>query len=142
MKIRTKLLLMAAAILIPVIVASGMALEKIREDGRKAALHGLRDAARVTALIVDREVQGSLSALKALGSSPNLEARDFKAFYAQAAAFNQMPDTWTVLFDDKGAQLVNASLSYGTVLPPPRSPRTEVLRACFKSSHAIAVASN
>ena len=87
MKIRTQLLLMAAAILIPVIVASGLALAKIREDGRQTALRGLSETARATALIVDREVQGSLSALKALGSSPKLERRDFKAFYSQAAAF-------------------------------------------------------
>lgn len=39
-EIRTLLLLMAATILIPVIVASGLALGKIREDERQTALHG------------------------------------------------------------------------------------------------------
>ena len=81
MRIRTQLLLMAVTILIPAILAAGMALEKIREDGRQVALRGLRETARATALIVNRELQGSLSALKALGSSPNLETRDLKAFY-------------------------------------------------------------
>ena len=119
MKIRVQLLLMAMTILIPVVVAAGMALETIRSDGRQAALHALRETARATALIVDREVQGSLSALTALGSSPNLENRDFKAFYRQAAAFNQPNDTWIVLFDDKGASLVNTAIPYGAALPPP-----------------------
>ena len=118
MKIRTQLLLMAAAILIPVIVASGLALAKIREDGRQTALRGLSETARATALIVDREMQGSLSALKALGSSPNLENRDFKAFYSQAAAFNQPGDSWTVLFDDKGTEIVNTAVNYSAPLPP------------------------
>ena len=118
MKIRTQLLLMAAAILIPVIVASGLALAKIREDGRQTALRGLSETARATALIVDREVQGSLSALKALGSSPNLESRDFKAFYSQAAAFYQPGDSWTVLFDDKGTEIVNTAVPYSAPLPP------------------------
>jgi len=93
MKIRSQLLLMTAAILIPVILAAGFGLETIREDGRQAALHGLSETARATALIVDREVEGSLSALKALGSSPHLETGNFKAFYEQAAAFNQQGET-------------------------------------------------
>ncbi|MEO5658803.1 MAG: ATP-binding protein [Polaromonas sp.] len=118
MKIRHQLLLMAAAILIPVIVASGMALEQIREYGRQAALHGLSETARATALIVDREVQGSLSAQKALGSSPNLETGNFNAFYEQAAAFNEGRDTWIELFDNKLASVVNTALPYGTTLPP------------------------
>lgn len=118
MKIRTQLLLMAAAILIPVIVASGLALAKIREDGRQTALRGLSETARATALTVDREVQGSLSALKALGSSPNLESRDFKAFYSQAAAFYQPGDSWTVLFDDKGTEILNTAVPYSAPLPP------------------------
>jgi signal transduction histidine kinase/ActR/RegA family two-component response regulator len=137
MKIRTQLLLMAAAILIPVILAAGLGLQTIREDGRQAALRGLRETARATALIIDREVQGSLSALKALGSSPNLENRDFKAFYEQAAAFNQMPDTWTVLFDDKGAQVVNTAVPYGTTLPPARPARTAMVRDVISSQKTV-----
>lgn len=137
MRIRTQFLLMAVTILIPVIVAAGMALEKIREDGRQVALRGLRETARATALIVNRELQGSLSALKALGSSPNLETRDFKAFYEQAAAFNQRGDTWTILFDDKGDQLVNTVVPFGTTLPPPRPARTAMIKEVISSQKAV-----
>ena len=138
MKIRTQLLLMAAAILIPVIVASGLALQKIRDDGRQTALSGLSETARSTALMVDREVQGSLSALKALGSSPNLDNRDFKAFYSQAAAFNHQGDSWTVLFDDKGTQMVNTAAPYGTPLPQPLAPSGEVVREVISSQKFVA----
>lgn len=117
MKIRSQLLLMAAAILIPVIAVSGMALKKIRDAGQQAELRGLSETAHSTALIVDREIQGSLSALKVLGNSANLESRNFKAFYQQAAAFYQQGDSWIVLFDDKGVELVNTAVPYDTVLP-------------------------
>ncbi|MEO6321060.1 MAG: ATP-binding protein [Polaromonas sp.] len=137
MKIRVQLLLMAMTILIPVIVAAGMALETMRNDGRQAALRGLRETARATALIVDREVQGSLSALKALGSSPNLESRDFKAFYEQAAAFNQEDDTWIVLFDDMGAQVLNTGLPYGATLPPARPARAVMVRDVISSQKTM-----
>ena len=116
MRIRTQLFLMAAAVLIPVVLASGIAIEKIRDGEREAAMRGLTETVRATALIVDREVQGSLSALKALGNSENLDMRDFKAFYRQAAALNQMPDVWTLLLDRTGTQLVNTAVPYGT--PP------------------------
>jgi signal transduction histidine kinase/CheY-like chemotaxis protein len=137
MKIRPQLLLMAITILIPVIVAAGMALERIREDVQQVALRGFRETARATALSVDLEVQSSLSALKALGSSPSLETRDFRAFYAQAAAFNQMPDTWIVLFDDTGAQVVNTAVPYGAALAAPRPERTAVLAKVLSSQKPV-----
>ena len=110
---------MALAILIPIIVASGIALETIWRDGRQATLRGLNEAARVTAQMVDREIQSSISALTALASSPNLEVQDFQAFYHQAKAFNQPSDTWIALFDDKGTLLVNTAVPYSEALQPP-----------------------
>ena len=125
MKIRAQLLVMAMAILIPVVVAAGLGLAKIRDGERQVALRGLKETVRATALIIDREVQGSISGLKALGSSPNLETGDFKAFYAQAAAFDKMPDMWTALLDDKGAQVLNTVVPYGTAMPAPRPDNIE-----------------
>lgn len=122
MRIRTQLLLVAAAALLPVIIASALALNKIREDERKAALGALRETVRATTLIIDGEIKGSMSALKALGNSRNLQGGSLKAFHEQAAAFNQLPDVWTVLLNQKGEQLVNTVLPFGA-LPPPRSDR-------------------
>jgi signal transduction histidine kinase/ActR/RegA family two-component response regulator len=119
MRIRTLLVLMAAAILLPVVLAAAIALDQIRAGEREAALRGLRETARATSLIVDREVQGSLSALKALGHSPSLQRGDLKSFYAEAAALDQVPDVWTFLLDDKGAQVLNTIVPFGTRLPPP-----------------------
>ncbi len=76
MRIRSLLVLMAVAILLPVVLAAGIALDQIREGERAAALRGLRETARATSLIVDREVQGSLSALKALSHSRSLQQGD------------------------------------------------------------------
>lgn len=121
MRIRTQLFLMAVAVLFPVILAAGIAIEKIREGEREAALRGLRETVRATALIVDRDVQGSLSAMKVLGNSQNLDKRDFKAFYTEAAALNQMPDVWTLLLDDTGTQVLNTTVPFGSPAPPPAS---------------------
>ena len=110
---------MAAAVLLPMVLASVIALDKIREGERKAALHGLQETVRATALIVDREAQGALSALRALGNSAYLRNGDLRGFYDQAAALDQKPDIWTLLLDDQGQQLVNTLVPFGSPLPPP-----------------------
>jgi signal transduction histidine kinase/ActR/RegA family two-component response regulator len=117
MRIRTLLVLMAAAVLLPVVLASVIALEKIRDGERKAALRGLQETARATALVVDREAQGALSALKALGGSEHLQTGNFRAFHDQAAAQNRLPDVWTLLLDDQGRQILNTIVPYGSPLP-------------------------
>ena len=140
MRIRTLLVLMAVAILLPVVLAAGIALDQIREGERKAALRGLRETARATSLIVDREMQGSLSALKALGQSPSLKRGDLKAFYAEAAALNQLPEVWTFLLDETGTQVLNTLVPFGT--PPPPPPPAAAERVAQVLSSGTPVVSN
>lgn len=126
MRIRTLFVLMAAAVLLPVVLASVIALEKIRQGERTAALRGLQETVRATALIVDRDMQGSLSALKALGNSPHLQAENFQAFYEQATALDRKPDVWTLLLDDQGRQILNTVVPFGSPPPPPPAARERV----------------
>lgn len=119
MRIRSQLVLMTVAVLAPVLLATSFAIGKIRDDAREATLRGLRETVRATALTVDRDVHGSLSALKALGNSENLNARDFEKFYRQAAALNQLPDVWTLVFDHTGTQVINTLMPFGTPALPP-----------------------
>ena len=116
---RTQLLIVTAVSIVPVVLAAGIAIHQIRQDEKEAALQNLKETVRATALIIDREVQGSLMGLKALGTSPHLETRDFKAFYEQAKVLNQPPDSWTLLLDSTGAQVLNTAVPFGTQLPPP-----------------------
>lgn len=119
MRIRAQLILMAAAVLLPVVIAAGTAIEKVRNGEREAALRGLNETVRATALIVDREIQGSLSALKVLGNSKNLDSQDLKAFYQQAKELDNPPYVWTLLLDNTGKQLANTIVPFGTPAPPP-----------------------
>ena len=116
MRIRTSLALMGIAILLPILAAAGFAFHTMQQNERAATLRGVSETARATSLIVDREVNGAISALRVLGNSPYLETRDFKAFYAQAAALNR-PDVWTVLLDASGTQVLDTAVPYGTAAP-------------------------
>ena len=125
MRIRSHLLLVAAVVLVPGFIAAGIAVEKVREAERDASLRGLRETVRATALLVDSEVQRSIGALTALGTSENVRNGDLAAFYAQAKAIDLPPDVWTLLLDDTGTQLVNTAFPFGTP-PPPAAARERV----------------
>ncbi|MES2015500.1 MAG: ATP-binding protein [Pseudomonadota bacterium] len=64
MHIRAYLFLMAAAILIPVVLFSGLALNLLQNAERQAALHALAETANNVALRVERELYGAQATLR------------------------------------------------------------------------------
>jgi signal transduction histidine kinase/ActR/RegA family two-component response regulator len=117
LKIRTYLGLMAAAILLPVVIFSAVALQQLRDGERNAALRGLSETARATALIVDRELESAKAKLELLARSRHLETGDMQAFYQQASLANKRTTSWTVLVTPDGRQLVNTAFPF-TENPP------------------------
>lgn len=138
LKIRTHLVLMAAAILLPVVVFSAVALQLLRDGEREAALHGLRETARATALIVDREMASSVAALEQLAKSPYLENGDLQGFYRQAMLLNKRNTSWTVLLEANGKQLVNTAFPFGEKLPPPAGALTGLAQQAMASEKPMA----
>ena len=118
MRLRAYLMLVAAAGMIPGLLAAVVAVDKVREGERQAALRGLRETVRATALAVDREIQGSLGTLAALGNSEHLKTGNLRAFYDQAAAVDRPPHVWTLLLDESGSQVLNTVVPFGTPAPP------------------------
>ena len=122
LKIRTYIVLMAAAILLPVVVFSTISLHLLRNGERDAALRGLHETARATALTVDREMASVVTALELLARSPYLESGDLQAFYKQALQANKRATSWTMLLDENAQQLINTARPFGEPLPSPRPP--------------------
>ncbi len=127
MHIRTYLFLLAAGILIPVILLSGLALRMLHNAERNAALGGLMETADGIALLVDRELYSAEASLRVLAASPSLPARDFRAFYDQAKLINGGVTAWGVLRDGTGRELINTSSPFrnagaaGAVRPDARA---------------------
>lgn len=117
MRIRALLLIVAAIVFIPGFLAAIVAVEQVRDGEREAALRGLRETVRASALLVDREVQRSIGAMTGLAQSDHLRTGNLKAFYEQALAINQ-PHVWTLLLDESGAQVLNTAVPFGTPPPP------------------------
>ncbi|MES2978395.1 MAG: ATP-binding protein [Pseudomonadota bacterium] len=117
LKIRSHLVLMALAILLPVMVFSAVALDLLRQGEREAALRGLHETVRATALLVDGELGSSVSALELLAASPYLESGDLGGFYEQASLLNKTSSSWCLLLDASGRQIMNTRLPFGSPLP-------------------------
>lgn len=122
MHIRTYLYLMAAAILLPVVLLSGLALRMLQQAEREAALATLAETANSFALLVDRELYSAEAGLKALGASPSLAAGDFASLHAQARSIESGPTAWHVVLDANGRELVNTSLPYAQRARPVADP--------------------
>ncbi|MDQ6685599.1 MAG: ATP-binding protein [Pseudomonadota bacterium] len=119
MRIRSLLLLLAAIVLIPSVVAAAFAVAEVRKNEREASLRALRETVRATSLLVDGQVRQSLGAMGALANSPSLQSNDLAAFYKEAKAIDPSPDVWTLLIDESGVQRVNTAVPFGTPPPPP-----------------------
>ena len=117
MQIRAYLFLMAAGILVPVMVFSGLALNMLQDAEKAAALRGLSETARGVALMVDRELYSSESALKVLAASPALARGDMAQFYREAKTADRGATSWTFVQDRNGDQLANTYLPFGSALP-------------------------
>ena len=119
--------LMVAAIMLPLVLASAFAVNKIWREEQAAAMASLHKTVEATSLMVDRDIQSSIAALYALGNSEHLQTGNFEAFYAQAKAINRTPDTWTALLEADGSQVLNTDVPFATppaTRPVPVSPAT------------------
>ncbi len=117
MKIRSYLVLMVVAILMPVIFFSAAALHQLIGDEREAALRGVQETARATALDIDRELGGAAVALRVLATAPQLLYGDFKSFHERTVLANRGSQSWTLLMNAQGEQLLNTLRPFGASLP-------------------------
>jgi signal transduction histidine kinase/CheY-like chemotaxis protein len=116
-KIRTHLTLIAIATLLPVVVFSAIAVSKLMDAERQSAVRNLQETARLTALVVDRELQSAQAALLVLGTSKSVSDKDLRAFYEEAQSADRGIGASTILWDRNGRQLANTVLPFGADLP-------------------------
>ncbi|QYF92928.1 response regulator [Massilia sp. PAMC28688] len=113
MHIRTYLYMMAAAILLPVIVLSGVALRMLQQAERDAALGALAETANSFALLVDSELYSAEASLRVLAASPSLARGDYAALRVQATAAGPGRHEWLVLLDASGHELLSTARAPG-----------------------------
>ncbi len=125
MRIRFFITFMVGAIMLPLLVASAFAINKIWQEEQATALTSLRKTVEATSLIVDRDIAASISALRAVGNSEHLQSGNFEALYLQAKALNRIPGTWVALLRPDGSQVLNTAVPFAT--PPTVSARSPLV---------------
>lgn len=120
MKLRSHLIILAIAALVPLLIFSTV-MVFVRHKQQRAALEDrLLDTARALSLVIDRELTASIRTLEALATSEHLDSGDLKKFYEQAMRLLKAREDWDniLLADSSGRQLLNLRRPLGSPLPP------------------------
>lgn len=120
MRIRTRLLLLILAILVPTFSAATLAVGYVYLEERQAQENSVKETVRAFALLVDNEVETREGVLRALAASPSLARGDLAEFYQHAKLLAPTPETAIILYGLDGRQLANTRVSLGSPLPTRR----------------------
>jgi signal transduction histidine kinase len=116
MKTRTYLLLMLAAILIPVAILSFLGLHMMLESERETRLQRMAEIAHSTSLLIDGEIQAAEASLRNVANSRSILADDFAELHRMLSATRSSPLSWTMVADYDGNGRMNTLVPYGTPL--------------------------
>ncbi len=131
MKTRTYLFLMAAAILIPVVLAFWIGVSMLLDWERESRIRRVQETARATALVVDREIAVAEALLRTIANSESLSDQNYPRLYRLASRLNgDTGMSWTTLVDEQTRPIFNTLKPFGTALAGTTRPyAAEVLRS-------------
>ena len=117
--LRTRLLYLAAAALVPLALMSGVSLFALLHQQRQQTERASIELTRALSTAVDAELQRSISVLEVLASAPSLERGELERFYDVTRRVMQNNPTWltVILADPQGRQITNARFAFGDKLP-------------------------
>jgi signal transduction histidine kinase len=120
MRIRTRLLILILAILVPALVAAALAVGYVYVEERRAQENSVKETTRAFALLVANELEAHEGMLRALATSPALAQDNLGDFYQHAKRLAPTPETTVLLIDRDGRQLLNTRAPLGSPLPAGR----------------------
>jgi signal transduction histidine kinase len=122
MKARTYLILMAAAILVPVTLIASAGLSRLLQSERESRIRSVQETGRATALAIDREIAVADASLRGIVNSEALRRGDFALLHREASAMNRdTPWSWTLLMAYSGEPKLNTLVPWGAELPAYRA---------------------
>ena len=120
MRLRSQLILLVGAALLPLLLFAVLIVRQDVAERRQIMDRGMQDTVRALSLAIDGEVKTSLAVLQTLASSPFLDRGDLAQFHEICMrTMRARPDAYVVLFDPSGKVLLNSSRPYGAALPNP-----------------------
>ena len=117
MSIRTRLLALGLAIVLPGLCGALWGLNALYQQQKQAASDNVQEVARGVAAAIEKEIASREFMLKTLALSPSLHRGDLSVFYEFARNAAPSAESTIVLIDLKGQQLMNTRVPLGDPLP-------------------------
>jgi signal transduction histidine kinase/CheY-like chemotaxis protein len=118
MHIRSRLLALVLAILLPAFLSASLGIGYMYIEAQKSHRQSLRDTTRALALVLDKEIARREAILRTLAASPALDQGDLANFYQLARRMAPARDTTIILSDAGGRRLLNTRLPFATQRQP------------------------
>ena len=118
MRIRSRLLLLVAAVLLPALVGAGIALGYIYNEEQALYEASMRETAGALALALDRDMARREAILHTLAASPALRLGEMRRFHEFSSRVAQETESAIILSDLEGRQILNTRRPFGAALPP------------------------
>ena len=135
MSIRSRLLALALAIVLPGVIGAALGLYALYQQQTHVATRNLSEIATAVAAVVERELSRRESTLRTLALSPALHRGDLPGFYEFARATAPTNDRTIILSDLEQQQILNTRVPFGE--PLPRSKSLIEARATAKPDETV-----
>ncbi len=124
MRIRTYLVLLVLAALVPLLAFSVLMVVHNARDEHEAVARGFVETTKALSLSFERQVEATIETLQTLATSEALDAGDLDAFYRQCLRVGAAHRDWmtVVLVELAGRQIFNLLEPLGTPLPSTGAP--------------------
>lgn len=113
MRIRTRLLSLVLAVLIPSLMAAAVGIWYVYEEEQSSLRQSMRETTRALAQVMDKEIANRETLLRTLAASPLLDRENLKDFYEHARTVAASWDTAIILSDQDGRQILNTRYQFG-----------------------------
>lgn len=122
MKLKSHLVLLVGAVSLPLVAFALVSLDRLLISERDARHQAVLEATKSVAYQIDRDISKAEAALKVLAGSPSFDNADWVALHKQAAVAAPTAESWAVVFDAAGRQLMNTRFPLGKALPRTGAP--------------------
>ena len=113
-------------IIVPALTFAGILLWQFSISERNRVEGETQGLSREFAVALDREINGVLTTLQALATSPSIQSRDFATFYKQASEVSRLQGINISLRDTSGHAVFTTRAPFGSdVAVPPILARTD-----------------
>lgn len=131
-RISDLLTLLVLSILLPLLAFSAVVLWRVTEVEQSRAEQEAGIAANTLSQDIERDLRGITATLSGLSTSPALQTRDYKTFYAQADEVARMLGLPILVRDLRtGQQIINTRVPFGA--PLPTNPLSEADRQVMQT---------